>query len=165
MDELTLKGVVIGLTNKIHILSLTPADKELFEKLDELPMCIEYRVEPGVNLTKVPIINNKAYKTDQCPICLENLFTIERGGPVVGIGLEGCGHKFHRDCLSSSLLKNNKCPMCRRPISGYIPLAIDRAEGESGGRRKRRKMKKTKKSNKRGKIRKSKKSTKLRHMT
>ena len=36
MDEyITLKGVVIGLTNKIHIFSLTPDDKALFENLDE----------------------------------------------------------------------------------------------------------------------------------
>ena len=55
MDEyITLKGVVIGLTNKIHIFSLTPDDKALFENLDELPMCIEFTVDPGVNLSKIP---------------------------------------------------------------------------------------------------------------
>ena len=167
MDELTLDGVVIGLTNKIHIFSLAPADEALFENLDELPMCIEFTVEPEVNLSKIPRINNQEYKTDICVICNENLFTSEHGGPVVGLGPEGCGHKFHDDCLRRALKTNNACPMCRRPITGTLPIAIDRAdtanEGKSvgkGGRR--RKSKKGKKSRKRNKTRKSKKGKKSR---
>ena len=149
MDELTLRGVVIGLTNKIHIFSLAPADKTLFESLEELPMCIEFKVEPGVNLSIIPKINNQEYKTDVCPICIENLFTIERGGPVVGIGFEGCGHKFHRDCLLNSLRINDKCPICRRPILDLLPIEVGHADSDSGGgRKKTRKRKKRKKTRK-----------------
>ena len=156
MNELTLKDVVIGLTNKIHIFSLAPADKKLFEDLHELPMCIEFRVEPGVNLSKVPIINTTK---EECPICYENLFTTERGGPVVGLGFQGCGHKFHKDCLKSSLQKtSNKCPMCRRPITGFLPIAIEEESG--GGSRRRRRRKQRTNKNKGKKSRKSKKRRK-----
>ena len=71
MEELTLKGVVNGLTNKIHIFSLAPDDKKLFENLKELPMCIDFKVEPGVNLSKIPKINDEEYKKEACPICHE----------------------------------------------------------------------------------------------
>ena len=137
MEELTLKGVVIGLTNKIHIFSLAPDDKKLFENLKELPMCIDFKVEPGVNLSKIPKINNEDYKKEECPICQENLFTTEHGGPVVGIGFEGCGHKFHKECLTVWTEKNKKssCPLCRRTIIDFIRIPIDRAKSESGGRR------------------------------
>jgi len=170
MDELTLKGVVIGLTNKIHIFSLAPADKALFENLDELPMCIEFTVEPEVNLSKIPTINNQEYKTDECAICRENLFTTENGGPVVGLGPEGCGHKFHRNCIRQAFhfQGNKKCPLCRRPITGLDPIAIERADekfegktsGKGGRRKKSRKGKKSRKINKTRKSKKGKKSRK-----
>lgn len=161
MDEyITLKGVVIGLTNKIHIISLTPADKALFESLDELPMCIEFTVDPGVNLSKIPRINNQEYKAEMCPICHENLFTSEKGGVVVGLGPQGCGHKFHRDCLRMAFEHSDKCPICRRTITGVHAVAVDRdVEGKPNGegnpnggkRRKTRKGRKSRKSRKGGK--------------
>jgi hypothetical protein len=146
MDELTLKGVVIGLTNKIHIFSLAPADKELFENLKELPMCIDFKVEPGVNLTNIPKINDAEYKKEECPICHEQLYTTEHGGPVVGIGFKGCGHKFHRECLTTSLKYKNNCPLCRRKITDFMSIQIDRAEKESGGTRRNKTAKKKKRS-------------------
>lgn len=149
MDELTLKGVTIGLKNKIHIFSLTPEDKMLFENLRELPKCIEFKVEPGVNLSIIPRIHNQEYKTDKCPICWKILFTTEEGGLVMGLSEGGCGHKFHRDCLLKSLRINNSCPICRKKIMDILPIPVDSAESESGGRRKKtKKGKKTKKTKK-----------------
>jgi hypothetical protein len=144
MEELTLKGVVIGLSNKIHIFSLAPDDRKLFEKLEELPMCIDFKVEPGVNLSTIPKINDQEYKNELCPICHENLYTTKHGGPVVGIGFKGCGHKFHKNCLITSLKYKNDCPLCRRKIIDFIPIQIDRAEEESGGGKRKNKSAKNK---------------------
>ena len=163
MDRLTLKGMVIGLTNKIHIISLAPADNELFENLEELPYCIEFKVDSGLNLSKIPKINNQEYKTDVCPICLSLLFTYDNGGPVVALGPKGCGHKFHDNCLYKALKTTKQhCPLCRKLILGTLPIAIERAERaeQVGGRR--IKSKKGKKSRKRNKTRKSKKGKKSR---
>ena len=160
MDEyITLKGVVIGLTNKIHIISLTPADKALFESLDELPMCIEFTVDPGVNLSKIPRINNQEYKAEMCPICHENLFTTEKGGVVVGLGPQGCGHKFHRDCLRMAFEHSDKCPICRRTITGVHAVAVHRI-GDSDGKPNGGKRRKTRKGRKSRKSRKSRKGGK-----
>jgi len=157
MDELTLKGVVLNLTNKIHIFSIAPADEPLFKetfekKHKELPMCIEFTIEPGVNL-KIPAINNQDYQEDLCPICLDPLYTLEsleKGGPVVGIAFRGCGHKYHRDCLEMyfKTLKGKKtCPTCKNSMVYYFSLKIndvDDGKTKKGGRTKRRK--KTRKS-------------------
>jgi hypothetical protein len=133
-DIITQKGFVIGLTNKIHIFSLTPADKVLFENLDELPTCIKFTVDPGVNLSKILKINNQEYKTDVFPICHEKLFTSEHGDLVVGLGPQGCGHKFHRDCLHMALQHSDNCPVCRRRITGMEPISIDRDDEDSEGK-------------------------------
>ena len=158
MDELSLKGVVIGLTNKIHIISLTPADKALFENLDELPMCTEF-TDINEVLSKIPRINNQEYKTDICPICREKLFTSEHGDLVVGLGPQGCGHKFHRDCLHMALQRKDNCPVCRRRITGMEPISVDRI-GDSNGKPNGGKRRKTRKGRKSRKSRKSRKGGK-----
>jgi len=123
-EFLTLKSDVLGYRNKIHIVSLSPADKEFFESI-ELPRCIELTVDESVGLSKLPTINDEQYKTDDCPICLNPLYT--RGETVViGLGREGCGHRFHKECLDRHFTtSDNRCPICRRPITGveYVTRA------------------------------------------
>ena len=157
MDELTLKGVVINITNKIHIFSIAPADEPLFKetferKHKELPMCIEFIIEPGVNL-KIPTIHNSDYKEDLCPICLSPLYTLdplEQGGPVVGIAFKvSCGHKFHKNCLEKSLKNDKRCPICRNTIISYLSLKINHVDVETSKQTKKRGRKKTRKGGRR----------------
>lgn len=44
-------------------------------------------------------------KDNLCSICLNQMLR--------NIITTSCGHKFHRNCLRSSI---KKCPMCRRPL-------------------------------------------------
>ena len=54
---------------------------------------------------------------DNCPICLQ-ILSDEKG-----ICKTKCGHSFCTGCIAESLLKSNqKCPMCRTPITDDIEL-------------------------------------------
>ena len=126
-DFLTLKSDVLGYRNKIHIISLSPADKEFFESI-ELPRCMELTVDESVGLSKLPTINDEQYKIDDCPICLNPLYTHSER-VVIGLSPEGCGHRFHQNCLNRHFAtSNNRCPLCRRPIEGveYVTHAYER---------------------------------------
>ena len=47
---------------------------------------------------------------EECPICLCEMLE----GPVVQ--LPNCGHRFHQDCISTWLVNQKKCPLCRAPV-------------------------------------------------
>jgi hypothetical protein len=141
---LTLKSDISGFTNKIHIISLSRADKKFFESIKELPHCTELIVDESVGLSKLPRISDEQFKVDDCPICLNPLYT--RGEHVVvGLGPQGCGHRFHEECLNRHFLaRDHNCPLCRRPITGVeyvtrayqepLPLSLQNDEVDPGNR-------------------------------
>jgi deltex-like protein len=47
-----------------------------------------------------------------CPICLDKLFT------EASVEISICRHAFHRACIIDALNHIDKCPICRKPISG-----------------------------------------------
>lgn len=113
---------VVGESTKISIESLSDADLAFFNKLFmnnlEIPDCVEFKVSPGVNLTKLPKINKNAEK-DVCPICLDDLYD----QPVSYISgnkpnVKYCNHKFHTKCINEycSINDNCVCPICRQTI-------------------------------------------------
>lgn len=51
-----------------------------------------------------------AEETENCPICLEKI------NKKTNFVRTKCGHSFCFDCLNSSLMSNNKCPLCREDI-------------------------------------------------
>ncbi|XP_066324147.1 uncharacterized protein [Miscanthus floridulus] len=57
-------------------------------------------------------------------ICLED----ETSNPVAGLVVEmpGYGHAFHYKCINKSFGQRSTCPMCRRDLSMYLDLAVQR---------------------------------------
>lgn len=45
----------------------------------------------------------------ECPICMEEL-------GIVDCCTTKCGHKYCSNCFIKTVIKKNKCPMCREPI-------------------------------------------------
>ena len=46
---------------------------------------------------------------ETCPICLDTLGN-------TNLFITECGHKFHANCMISSLRVNGKCPCCRQKV-------------------------------------------------
>lgn len=84
------------------------------ERLAEVPMedKREFKAHSGTLL-----LNSKGNNKlgDPCPICHEAMY--EHG--VDGLVRTHCGHAFHRECMSTALQHDDRCPMCRgtaRPL-------------------------------------------------
>ena len=78
---------------------------------------------------------------DNCPICLENLFNVQRcdNGKLDWITTQKCGHRLHAEChyqlfLASRRTDNNKilCPLCRAHDKNdhYNQILVERKEEE-----------------------------------
>lgn len=52
-------------------------------------------------------------KKDDCPICLDPLYSATQVGKVCIVALPGCGHWFHRKCAYRLLDYHPMCPVCR----------------------------------------------------
>ena len=52
---------------------------------------------------------------DSCSICLNSTDTSNT------IKLPKCGHSFHQGCISSWLLENTSCPLCRCQVYEELP--------------------------------------------
>jgi hypothetical protein len=168
-DYITLKTNVMGHTNKILITSLSAADKAFFEDTKlKLPKCTEFISK--VPLQHTPAINDAREEERECPICKNDLFGKNPHGNDENVDVvmltseQGCGHKFHKECIDEWLKKNKKCPLCRNVVNSEIyvekPLTF-------GGRKNRRKTKtKTKKHllKKRKTLKKRKSVKKRKHM-
>jgi hypothetical protein len=48
---------------------------------------------------------------DECPICTESLVEEDET-----LSLDGCGHKFHAECIKPWLQKQSSCPTCRHSV-------------------------------------------------
>jgi hypothetical protein len=65
---------------------------------------------PVTNLSVIPIpILVTDNQNDECCICLDN-----NKGQTWSI--LPCGHKFHDSCISSWLLRQQRCPVCRHAM-------------------------------------------------
>jgi len=50
-----------------------------------------------------------APEPEKCPICLHDV-------KKVNVSITACGHTFCTSCLLSSLIKDNRCPLCRAEL-------------------------------------------------
>ena len=48
----------------------------------------------------------------QCPIC----FIDAQDGEMIATLETTCGHRFHRTCLLTWLMRTNECPLCRERV-------------------------------------------------
>ncbi|KAK7313095.1 hypothetical protein VNO77_37497 [Canavalia gladiata] len=55
----------------------------------------------------LPVNSASLEETNPCVICQEEFKDKEE------IGILGCGHQYHSDCLKKWLLVKNVCPMCK----------------------------------------------------
>ncbi|XP_066323606.1 putative RING-H2 finger protein ATL37 [Miscanthus floridulus] len=57
-------------------------------------------------------------------ICQED----ETSNPMAGHAMEmlGCGHAFHRKCITKWFGQRSTCPMCRRDLSMYLDPTVQR---------------------------------------
>ena len=148
-DYITLQSNMIGNVNKIHIKSLSEADKDFFEqKKLNLPKCIEFISD--VPLGHTPSINDTREEETECPICKNELFGKDdaagdnRDIDVVMLTSEqGCGHKFHKECIDQALKIKRECPICRSNVNGEI--YIKKPLNFMGGKKSRKTRQKTQK--------------------
>lgn len=69
--------------------------------------------------TRISEIENKLklYKSETCPICMDTL-----QDPI--LCTKCCQNLFCMECLTSSLQRNNKCPMCRHELDNKHMYAL-----------------------------------------
>ncbi|KAJ8624134.1 hypothetical protein MRB53_032664 [Persea americana] len=56
--------------------------------------------------------HDESSEMDQNSICVVCQAEYEEND---NIGILGCGHEYHVDCIKQWLLLKNLCPMCKRP--------------------------------------------------
>ena len=64
-------------------------------------------------LKKLKSSSNTVF-TGNCVICLEPFDDNKEKTPLNKVSTLPCGHKFHTECLTKWLTKENKCPLCRK---------------------------------------------------
>ena len=62
-------------------------------------------------------IRNLIFETDECCICLENIYNNN-------YSVLSCGHKYHFNCIMDSIKIKSTCPICRADID----INIDNTE-------------------------------------
>jgi Ring finger domain len=61
-----------------------------------------------IKFQKVP--NLKEEEEEKCPVCLLEFEDQEQ------VKQLPCGHLFHEGCIDSWLVRNSKCPICKRDV-------------------------------------------------
>lgn len=61
-----------------------------------------------VSRLKVETLNPLLFPPDECPVCLNKMWT--------RVTLS-CGHQYHLKCIGAWFLKQENCPYCRHPFS------------------------------------------------
>ncbi|CAL4945692.1 unnamed protein product [Urochloa decumbens] len=56
----------------------------------------------------------------ECSICFESFSRGEEEEKGVGVELPGCGHAFHRRCISGWFQKKPTCPLCRGDVTEHL---------------------------------------------
>ena len=70
-----------------------------------IPIAIPMTISVAI---PIPILVNDNHN-DECCICLDN--NKEQTWSILP-----CGHKFHDSCISTWLLRQQKCPVCRHDM-------------------------------------------------
>jgi len=74
--------------------------------LDIQPIQVSYS-------TKLAACVEEPCKTDDCPICMEDLHKTD-------LFVTRCGHQFHGTCMIRHIKLNDNCPMCRGVLFNSI---------------------------------------------
>ena len=77
----------------------------------------------------------------ECVICLDSLIDEEDAtspsphflAAQHGVKMLPCGHIFHGDCLRRWIMKNAKCPMCRKSVAVGAAGAVAAQQGDDNG--------------------------------
>ncbi|XP_054166521.1 E3 ubiquitin-protein ligase RNF181-like [Oppia nitens] len=98
--EQETNNLYLSLARMLHDLGFDAVDAALNGHSGERrPPASKHFIE---NLPKV----NDFGKDDKCCVCLKE-FTVDQTVRV------GCGHRYHRLCITEWLRLNNSCPVCR----------------------------------------------------
>jgi hypothetical protein len=66
-------------------------------------------------------IRNLIFETDECCICLENIYNNN-------YSVISCGHKYHFKCIMDSIKKKPNCPICRIDIDIGSGVELDEVD-------------------------------------
>ena len=68
---------------------------------------MSYRANVGTR-TNVSVVVDEEESDDECSICTESM-----SNSGLTTSLDGCQHRFHKDCIKQWLDKKKDCPLCR----------------------------------------------------
>lgn len=72
---------------------------------DDISMVDVQPIQASYSTKLVPCVKEPC-KTDDCPICMEDLHKTD-------LFVTRCGHQFHGTCMLRHMKLNDNCPMCR----------------------------------------------------
>mmetsp|Transcript_39358 Transcript_39358/g.156288 ORF Transcript_39358/g.156288 Transcript_39358/m.156288 type:complete len:119 (-) Transcript_39358:2204-2560(-) len=99
--------------NNVRDMVIFIDDSIIRASLNQMP---ESSGTPPATREMIDAVEKRAYDgstelmTESCVICHESYAA---GDEILYLP---CKHEYHSDCVSTWLLKQNSCPICRRPI-------------------------------------------------
>jgi hypothetical protein len=80
---------------------------------DDTSMFVDIQPVQVSYSTKLTACVEEPCKTDDCPICMEDLHATD-------LFVTRCGHQFHGTCMIRHIKLNDNCPMCRGVLFNSI---------------------------------------------
>jgi hypothetical protein len=64
-----------------------------------------------------PDANSVIYESESCIICMDDFVKEAEVDEKMKIATLLCGHQFHTSCISTWIIQQGRCPVCREPVT------------------------------------------------